>query len=192
MAVFRFDQLPEVMVILGKAVTQNTKKVMATAIRVAGRSVVINTPVDVGDARSSWVASVGTPSNHTQDAYSAYRKLGSAVETAAAGRFADIPNAAAAITQHNTELITFENAPAGTPFFFTNNQPYIVPLEQGTLRGGQTLQNTPGWVERSIILAAETAIRQEVIPKSAGGGKFRSFNTKKRRTTRSTFNVKFK
>ena len=180
MATFKFEQMPQVMKILGKVIPKNMQKLMGVAARTFGRSVVLSTPVDVGDARASWVASLGAPSNFVRGASSPNQQLGSATATLAAGRFADIPNAVTAITQHNTELVKYENSPTpGISFFFANNQSYIVPLEQGTLRGGQTLQNTAGWVERSIILAAETAIREKVIPKSAGGGKqFTSFKVK--------------
>lgn len=181
MATLPFDALPRVMTFLGgpRGIPRGMKKVMATAARGFGREVVTNTPVDVGDARVSWIASVGVPSTVVGHASPGNKRLGSAKKTLAAGRFADVAASATGIAQHNPELEKFMNAPAGTSFFFSNNQPYIVPLEQGKLRGGQTLQNAPGWVERSINLGVQQALTQEVIPRSAGGGpQFVSFNVR--------------
>lgn len=170
MAVLPFNALPRVMSSLSVRIPRNAQKIMGVAARHFGREVVTNTPVDVGDARTGWVASVGNPSNVRRFASPGNKPLGSARKTLAAGRFADVAASAAAIAQHNSELIQFKQSRPGTSFFFTNNHPYIVPLEQGKLRGGQTLQNAPGWVERSIIVAAERALLEEVIPKDVGGG----------------------
>lgn len=181
MATLPFSALPKVLNVMSREVPRNAHiKLIGTAARILGRELVTNTPVDEGDARSSWVASVAASTNQARNAYAPYPKLGSALKTLQAGRFQDIPNAASAIAQHNSELQRFKTAKPGTSFFFSNNQPYIVPLEQGKLKHGQTLQNKPGWVERSIQIAAERAIRETVIPKGAGGGRqFTTFNIRR-------------
>lgn len=181
MATLPFSALPKVLNVLSREIPKSAhRKLIGTAARILGRELVTNTPVDEGDARSAWVASVAAPSNQIRDAYAPYPRLGSATKTLQAGRFQDIPNAANAIAQHNSELQKFNFARPGTSFFFVNNQPYIVPLEQGKLKGGQTLQNSAGWVERSIAVAAQRAIKETVIPKGSGGGRqFTTFNIRR-------------
>jgi hypothetical protein len=71
--------------------------------------IVLSTPVDTGRARGNWFPSINTPSNAVNP--TASDRSGSGAINAAAGLIG--------------------RAEIGTVIWFTNNLPYILPLENG-------------------------------------------------------------
>lgn len=76
------------------------------------RAIVLSTPVDTGRARGNWFPSLGSPSNAVDP--NAQDKSGGAAIARAVG--------------------TVSGAKYGMVIWFTNNLPYILPLENGWSR----------------------------------------------------------
>jgi len=91
------------------------------------QDVISTTPVDTGQARSNWIATLGTPTSRTIPTYGA----GSAVSQAVA--------AARVVTSR------FRN---GGTFYLQNNLDYIEDLNRGKSR-----QQPAGYIERAISRA---------------------------------------
>lgn len=58
----------------GRALENSSSEVVRSAARRALKSLVENTPVDTGRARSNWLVGIGSPSRHVRSPYSPYKK----------------------------------------------------------------------------------------------------------------------
>jgi len=92
------------------------------------------TPVDVSTALSSWVIGIGAPSSVLPEAYFP----GWAGDT----RFASARSAYA------VALMNLAEKKPGQVIFITNNQDYIIDLNDGSSK-----QQTRGFVQRAVMIA---------------------------------------
>lgn len=117
-----------------------TRLVKATSIR-ALRSLVDNTPVDKGVARSNWRVGIGAPTRVVIGAYAPGRKLGIGERT----------NASAAISAGRARINSIKSTSRGleTAIYISNAVPYI-----GDLNNGSSKQVGAGFVERALLEAS--------------------------------------
>ena len=85
-----------------------------------------HTPVLTGRARGSWMLSMAVPSSGRLDPNMTVKAPGTWFQTTGE------PLTAKERAQLTTVLARIKAMPLGVPVFITNNQPYIVQLEQGT------------------------------------------------------------
>lgn len=130
-----------------------------------GESVVTETPVDTGTARSNWIMTIDQIANYTIPAYVPYIKTDSWTYGARAkdrsagvkhvlgtGDKEETANLVAALAQHFVALQRFDPEVNDT-IYITNSLPYIEKLNLG-----YSLQTDAGFVERAVDVGVE-AIR---------------------------------
>lgn len=91
------------------------------------------TPVDVGTARSNWIARRGAPPTHKRKAFAPGSHLG-------VGERANLANAYA------SAIAVFNAAKPGEPLYLKNNLNYITRLNQG-----HSKQAPSGFVDTSLL-----------------------------------------
>lgn len=119
-----------------------TRVVRATSSR-ALRSLVRNTPVDKGVARSNWRVGIGTPTRSVISAYAPGNKLG----------IGESANASAAISAglariNSVRGVSGRGGGLRTAIYITNAVPYI-----GKLNSGSSTQAPAGFVETALLEA---------------------------------------
>lgn len=129
-----FDTLPAFLKQLDKRVREGLPKtVRATAIAI-DESLVRNTPVNTGKARSNWVASSNAPFKGVIPPYAPGRRLG----------ITEQANATAAITQARSVIARFDGRRISS-IYLVNNVDYI-----GKLNSGSSIQQPAMFVERAL------------------------------------------
>jgi len=116
-----------------------TRVVKAVSVR-ALKSLVRNTPVDKGVARSNWRVGIGAPTRSVIEAYSPGKKLG----------IGETANASAAINIGRARINSVRGSSTGlgTAIYITNAVPYI-----GRLNAGYSGQAPAGFVETALLEA---------------------------------------
>lgn len=101
-------------------------KLAKTVAEKVDSELVLNTPVDIGTARSNWVVSLGAPLDEFIEAYAPGSHLGKGERT----------NAFAAIIQGRREIADRQ---PGQTIYIQNNAPYIGLLNDGHSRQAPAL-----------------------------------------------------
>lgn len=116
-----------------------TRIVKATSVR-ALKSLVRNTPVDKGVARSNWRVGIGAPARSVIGAYAPGSKLG----------IGETANASAAIGAGRARIESVRGTTSGlaTAIYISNAVPYI-----GRLNSGYSKQAPSGFVETALLEA---------------------------------------
>ncbi len=132
---------------LGKRVERNVPAILRKVALAADQAVVLATPVDTGRARSNWIASVGSPSRDTNEAF----VPGEKGSTGAANSAAAIAQATGAIKNVRREEQSI---------YISNNLPYI-----GRLNEGHSAQAPSGFIEQGVKAAAAKVAGVKVLPR---------------------------
>ena len=116
-----------------------TRVVKAVSTR-ALTSLVRNTPVDKGVARSNWRVGIGAPARAVIGAYAPGKKLG----------IGETANASAAISAGRARIASVRGTSSGltTAIYITNAVPYI-----GRLNSGYSGQAPAGFVQTALLEA---------------------------------------
>ena len=116
-----------------------TRIVKAVSVR-ALKSLVRNTPVDKGVARSNWRVGIGAPTRAVIGAYAPGKKLG----------ISESANASAAIAAGTARINSVRGTSQGlaTAIYISNAVPYI-----GKLNSGSSTQAPAGFVETALLEA---------------------------------------
>jgi len=116
-----------------------TRVVKAVSVR-ALKSLVRNTPVDKGVARSNWRVGLGAPTRSVIGAYAPGKKLG----------IGETANAAAAINAGRARINSVRGTSSGltTAIYISNAVPYI-----GRLNSGYSGQAPAGFVQTALLEA---------------------------------------
>lgn len=116
-----------------------TRIVKAVSVR-ALKSLVRNTPVDKGVARSNWRVGIGAPTRAVIGAYAPGSKLG----------IGESANASAAINAGRARINSVRSTSRGleTAIYISNAVPYI-----GKLNSGSSTQAPAGFVETALLEA---------------------------------------
>lgn len=115
--------------------TRVTQQVAKRALR----TLVLNTPVDTGKARSNWRVGIGAPTSAEIDPYVPGRKLG----------IGERANAAATIAAGNRRIDTSSPGRGnrlGLAIYISNNVRYIDKLNSGS-----SLQHPGGFIDMAIL-----------------------------------------
>lgn len=122
-----------------KDVKEGTNKLMRRIALAVDQTVVLETPVDTGRARSNWVVSTGSAFNAEIEPYA---PLPQRTDASKKGERA---NAAGAIEQGQRALGAHDN---GQTIFISNNLDYI-----GDLNRGHSAQAPPEFVQKATQAA---------------------------------------
>ena len=107
----------------GSQIENSGVRIVKRASKRALESLVRNTPVDKGVARSNWRVGIGAPTRSVISAYSPGRHLG----------IGENANASAAIAAGNARINSVKNSGGslGTAVYISNATPYIEKLNNG-------------------------------------------------------------
>jgi hypothetical protein len=139
------DQLPSFFDALNDALPPAVAAGMSEALRVIGRGVVLDTPVDTGEARLNWTANQDSPITIFRPTFSRQGGLGKGERAIASAAIAGIERVAA----------RFRIRGSGSKLFLTNNAPHIV-----LLNAGRSPQTPPGFIQRAIQFAEFPAAKK--------------------------------
>lgn len=137
--VYPFSAMPAVLNATAGRVQRNATRIVQKVASTAHRELVLATPVDTGKARSNWIVAVDGPFNAVIPPYAPGRFLGRGERA----------NANAAIAQGKGPIGRFD-ARVNRSVHISNNTPYIGVLNTRV----HSLQTAPGFVERSLLVAA--------------------------------------
>lgn len=129
-----------------QAIDRNVNKTVKEVGKTVDSELVRNTPVDTGQARSNWVASLGGETADFLLPYAPGSHLGVS-ETA---------NAAAAEAQ---AIGVIDARKPGEDIYICNNTPYI-----GLLNGGSSTQAPENFVESAVQRGIEVVKNAKVVP----------------------------
>lgn len=132
---------------LATNVQHNTNKLVRRTAVAVDQTVVIGTPVDKGEARSGWHASVNKPGDVRRPAF----VLGSKGSTGA-------QNSTAAIADARHEIAKFDSSQGDVAIFISNLVPHIVPLN-----AGHSPQAEAGFVEQAVKAGTDAAAKSKVL-----------------------------
>lgn len=139
----------------GSQIENAGARVIRRAARKSLKSLVLNTPVDTGRARSNWRVSLTVPTRAVIPPYSPGRKLG----------ISEGANARAAIAAGNRQIELFRPGRGrlvSTALYIVNNVSYIDKLNAGSSK-----QMSAGFIERALLEASLTIQNFRVF--GAGG-----------------------
>ena len=122
MATHKFEDMDRVLRQQATKVIVGTERAVAVAVSEGHRSVVDNTPVDRGTARSNWLVSKDAPVEFSILPYAPGRKLGRSERA----------NYIAAIAQGKQVTAAFKIVKDVESVFITNNVDYIQDLNDGS------------------------------------------------------------
>lgn len=140
---------------IAKAIETNVNEVKKDAAKEVHQLVDRYTPVDVGTARSNWIARLGHPFRFV---YKAYAPLPSKFRPPYGpnpGR-AETGNLNAAISQGKGVI---NRAKPGQSIYITNNLPYIARLNDGYSK-----QSPAGFVQTAVTVSARLIRAKRVLP----------------------------
>lgn len=125
----------------GRQVENASSRVVKQVSKRALRSLVKNTPVDKGVARSNWRVGIGGVPTAVINAYAPGRKLG----------IGETANARAAIKAGTIRIDSVKSTSAGlkTGIFIANNTPYIKKLNDGN----HSSQTAGGFIQTAMLEA---------------------------------------
>jgi hypothetical protein len=101
-------------------IPKNVNKVIQKVALVIDTSLVINTPIDTGKAKSNWVASLNSPAKSVRDSYVPGKK-----------RSTESAVIQAALEQAHS-IVTGYDSTKGDTIYLSNSADHIVPLNTGT------------------------------------------------------------
>lgn len=133
----------------GRAVAENTDRLVRKVALAADQAVVTGTPVDTGRARSNWIVQINSPNSGVIDAYAP----GETGSTAGA-------NTQAAIDQGENVISGYNS---GESIHITNNLPYIQRLNDG-----YSAQAPSNFVEQAVLEAAQVVQFGRVVEPRPG------------------------
>ena len=125
----------------------NTDDIISGTCLDLSRRVILRTPVDSGQARWNWQASIGSPKSNVL------------VSTPDEGSTVKAPNPSNASTRRLNQIAGVVEKAPGNIFYLTNNMPYIDKLEfggypspspTGKTSGGFSTQSPSGMVRITI------------------------------------------
>lgn len=120
--------------------TKKSRKVLTAADNLVGHlaqaileAVVVDTPIDTGQAKSNWIVRVGRPSDQTREAFVPGKRGSTKAE-----------NIIAAIEMGSQAMAAYKH---GSTIHITNNLDYIGDLNDGTI----SRQAPPDYVQKAIL-----------------------------------------
>lgn len=139
------SQFPLVMSRRALQVRTNATRLGQRAAFAVDRSVVLNTPVDTGRARSSWTAHLGAPGPATRPPYAPGMKLGLGEIANASGAIAQAAGVIGRFSAERDQSIVISNEVRNP----RTNFGYI-----GRLNAGHSRQVPPLFVQRALVAGA--------------------------------------
>lgn len=144
MAAVSLQQFAQIMQGAGKRLPNAVNTLIKGLAEDIDRGVILETPVDVGTARSNWVVSLSTPEGNFIQAYAPGDRLGKGERR----------NAFAAVIQGRGVIAARQ---PGQTIFIQNNAPYI-----GVLNNGYSRQSPALFVESAIMVAVRNLNGKEL------------------------------
>ena len=140
----------------------NTDDVIAGTCLDLSRRVILRTPVDSGQARWNWQASISSP------------KTGVLKSKLDEGSSAKAPNPSTASDRRISQISSVVDKASGNIFFLTNNMPYINKLEFGGYPSPSTSGKTssgystqaPSGMVRVTIREFQSIVDKQAVEKS--------------------------
>ena len=148
-------ELPANLVKRAIQVQQGVNTLVKGVAQVIGRELIVNSPVDTGETRSNWIASLNGPSNAVIPPYAPYPKYSRGLGQGAG----ESANATAALSQHLRVIVRYDSA-RDTDISIANNSPNVGPLNQGFW---PTSQTAPGWVKRAVEVGKRSVRRVRLL-----------------------------
>lgn len=149
-----FRDLPRFIDAIRDSIPDAAAAAKGKALKVIGRGVVYDTPVDTGLHRSNWVATTGTPFAGVRPAYAPGQKLGKGERANASAAIAQITRVA------NVSVFQVQY---DVPLYLTNNAPAI-----GELNAGRSPQAPPSFIQRDIKAAHRVTATEMAATLRAG------------------------
>lgn len=119
---------------------------------------VVHTPVDTGEAMSGWQVTLDEPATDVRPAFAPSPK-GKMVKGKWTHKVAPAITQSANLGSAQAEIESaLESKQPGQLIFITNNEPYIVRLNDGISE-----QEPAGFVDRAVILAEQIVQKAQVI-----------------------------
>lgn len=118
-----------------KVVLTNADKLVREVAEAVLQSVVSDTPVDTGQAKSNWIVAIGNPSSDTRGPYVPGKKGSTAIE-----------NVIATVEIGSEKLTAYTS---GQEIHITNNLDYISGLNDGSI----SKQAPPDFVQKAVLEA---------------------------------------
>lgn len=141
------EQFSRRITVRGQGISRQADRLTRKVALAADQSVVVETPVDTGRARSNWIVQVGAPPEGVIAPYAEGEGLGKG----------EGANAAAALAQGEAAIGRYEGG-KGLAIHITNNVPYI-----GRLNEGYSAQAPEMFVETAVMRAVEVVTRARLV-----------------------------
>lgn len=148
-------QLPVNLTKRALEVQKGVNTIVKGVAQVIGRELIINSPVDTGETRSNWIATLNGPTGAVIPPYAPYPKFSKGLGQGAN----ESANATAALSQHLRVIVRYDSA-KDTDISIANNSPNVGPLNQGFW---PTSQTSPGWVKRAVEVGKRSVRRARLL-----------------------------